>query len=99
MRKIPESSKFSDEKDFEFVHVEQYMHACKALLFGDIEVFDEILSTEDPKEAKKLGRKVANFEDSVWITVARNVVLSILTLFIHYISLVVEKVEKRNTVL
>ena len=29
MRRIPESSDFSREGDFTFVHVEQYMHACK----------------------------------------------------------------------
>merc|ERR1712189_65657 len=69
-----ETSIFSDDKEFEFEHVEQYMHACKALIFGDITVLDQILSTHDPKEAKKLGRQVANFNDAVWTEVARNIV-------------------------
>ena len=76
MRKIPETSIFCDDKEFEFEHVEQYMHACKALIFGDITVLDQILSTNDPKEVKKLGRQVANFDDAVWTEVARNRVLS-----------------------
>ena len=36
MRRIPESSLFSRDEDFRFVHVEQYMHACKV---GAIIVF------------------------------------------------------------
>lgn len=29
MQRLPESSAFSRDKKFKFVHVEQYMHACK----------------------------------------------------------------------
>ena len=29
MQRLPESSAFSRDRDFRFVHVEQYMHACK----------------------------------------------------------------------
>ena len=48
MRVLPKSSKFSGQIDFQFSHVEQYMHANKALLFNDIQMFDQILATSDP---------------------------------------------------
>ena len=45
---------------------EQYMMAGKALLFGDREVYDEIMVAEGPDKYKKLGRKVRNFDSKVW---------------------------------
>ena len=54
---------------------EQFMMACKALLFananGDnkinnIEVFNKIMSTNNPKAMKSLGRKVKGFNDDTW---------------------------------
>ena len=49
---LPKSSKFCGQMDFWFSHVEQYMHARKALLFLDIPMFDQILSVSNPKVAK-----------------------------------------------
>ena len=72
--KFPEGSIYHETTDFSFVHVEQYMHACKAMLFKDVETLDEILSASDPMDAKKLGRKVSGFEDRVWSSVARDIV-------------------------
>jgi len=45
---------------------EQYMMAQKAILFGDEEIFQEILSTDDPKKMKALGRKIKNFDPALW---------------------------------
>lgn len=45
---------------------EHYMMAEKAKLFGDNEIFDEIIKTNDPHAAKKLGRKVKNFIPKIW---------------------------------
>ncbi len=45
---------------------EHYMMAQKALLFNDSEIFERVLACEHPSEAKKLGRKVKNFESAVW---------------------------------
>lgn len=39
---------------------------CKAMLFGDTEIANEILSSITPGAAKALGRKIANFDDTVW---------------------------------
>ena len=57
-----------------FSHVEQYMHACKAFLFQDISVLDQILFSTDPKVTKQLGRQVANFDDAVWSATAMDIV-------------------------
>ena len=73
-RIIPKSSEYYGQKDIKFSHVEQYMHAFKALLFFDIPIFDKILSTSDPKITKLLGRLVAQFDDKVWTAIARDIV-------------------------
>lgn len=74
MLKLPQSSEFFGEKEYQFSHVEQYMHAYKALIFKDISTLDQILSTSNPKLTKQLGRKVANFDDSVWTKIALDIV-------------------------
>ncbi len=50
----------------EFNCMEQYMMYHKAMLFLDREIAKEIMMTKDPKEQKRLGRKVANFDEKVW---------------------------------
>ena len=45
---------------------EQYMMAQKALLFGDKETFNEIMTACTPNEFKALGRKVKNFSQDIW---------------------------------
>ena len=50
------------------------MMAAKARLFGDEESLLQILESSDPKAAKALGRKVKNFDSSVWDENARRLV-------------------------
>ena len=45
---------------------EQYMMAQKARLFNDTEVYHEIMSADNPKDYKKLGRKIRNFDGKIW---------------------------------
>ncbi|MEM9678896.1 MAG: NADAR family protein [Bacteroidota bacterium] len=45
---------------------EHYMMAEKAKLFHDEDVLKEILLSDHPHDAKKLGRKVKNFDDLLW---------------------------------
>ncbi len=45
---------------------EHFMMASKARLFGDSEVERQILACTNPGEAKKLGRKVRNFDVQKW---------------------------------
>jgi ribA/ribD-fused uncharacterized protein len=42
------------------------MMVSKAKLFGDDKMISEILKASTPAEAKKLGRKVKNFDAELW---------------------------------
>ena len=49
-----------------WISSEQYFMASKAQCFFDEESYLQIRKTTTPEEAKKLGRKVKGFNDSVW---------------------------------
>lgn len=53
---------------------EKRMMHQKAILFGDLETASLILKEYDPKEIKKLGRLVKNFNEEKWNEVADNIV-------------------------
>lgn len=46
---------------------EHWMMAEKANLFNDEEMYAEILKSDTPGKAKALGRKVRNFNQSIWV--------------------------------
>ena len=50
----------------EYDTAEQYMMAQKALLFGDLDSYKEIMQQPDPAVCKKLGRGVKNFDQKKW---------------------------------
>lgn len=53
--------------ELEFFNSEQYFMYIKAKTFGDEEIATKILTEgKNPKTAKGLGRKVRNYDDSVW---------------------------------
>lgn len=54
-----------------FYNAEQYFMYKKAQFFNDEEIALAILSTDDPKTAKKLGRKVKNFDTDTWLKVCK----------------------------
>jgi ribA/ribD-fused uncharacterized protein len=45
---------------------EQYMMHQKALVFGDTEIADEIMKENNPREQKKFGRMIKNFDKVTW---------------------------------
>lgn len=45
---------------------EQYMMAHKALLFNDLESFNEICEATTAKQCKELGRGVKSFDQKIW---------------------------------
>jgi ribA/ribD-fused uncharacterized protein len=45
---------------------EHWMMAEKARLFNDDKVLSQILATQSPAEAKKLGREIHGFEPEIW---------------------------------
>ena len=50
----------------EYCCTEQYMMAQKALLFGDQEIYERIMASDQAKEIKALGREIRGFEQSKW---------------------------------
>ena len=67
--------KFKCELDIiEFNCSEQYMMYHKALLFKDNEIANLILKSDSPREQKKLGRKVKNFDTNIWEENAKKIV-------------------------
>lgn len=59
------SAKFI-ENGIEYNCTEQYMMYQKAILFDDIETANKILSEVSPRNQKRLGRLVKNFDKDVW---------------------------------
>mgnify|MGYP004001613247 CR=1 FL=1 len=45
---------------------EQYMMAKKAELFNDEKIRIQIVNTHNPKTVQRLGRKVKNFNETIW---------------------------------
>ena len=50
----------------EYCCTEQYMMAQKALLFGDHEIYEKIMASDQPREIKALGREIRGFEQGKW---------------------------------
>lgn len=46
--------------------MEQYMMYQKALLFGDLEIAEQMLGTANVGKIKALGRVVKNYNDILW---------------------------------
>lgn len=45
---------------------EHWMMAKKAMLFGDLEIFEKIVISDKPVEVKDLGRRISGFDDEIW---------------------------------
>jgi len=59
-----------------FPTAEHYMMYKKATLFYDYENAHKILKAKTPKEAKRLGREVKNFDESKWSKEAFEIVVA-----------------------
>jgi len=56
----------ADVGTMRFNCAEQYMMYMKAKTFDDKSIMSSIINTNDPKEQKRLGRDVKNFNPIVW---------------------------------
>lgn len=65
-----------EENGVGFITAEHYMMYYKALVFGDLEIADKILKTVHPRDVKRLGRLVKNYDDSIWDEKRFNVVVN-----------------------
>lgn len=72
------SSKFT-VNDVDFSSMEQYMMYKKAVCFGDKDMANKILATDDVAKIKAFGRLVANYNESYWNGVRQIVVFEGLT--------------------
>ncbi|MBK8980187.1 MAG: NADAR family protein [Planctomycetes bacterium] len=50
-----------------YSHAEQFMMAEKARLFGDEAMLAKILASDDPREQKRLGQAVREFDEATWV--------------------------------
>lgn len=57
---------FIDNEGIKYNCAEQYMMYKKAELFGDVEIQQQILNTQNPSLQRELGRKVKNFDQKTW---------------------------------
>ena len=64
-----------DKEKLKFSSVEQYLQACKAVLFQDFDKFKTIMSCDSALEAKDWGRVVAGFDDEKWCNYAKDIVI------------------------
>jgi hypothetical protein len=53
-------------KDIKFSSAEQFMMYRKAMLFNDTKIAQNILSIDDQRLIKKLGKEVKNFDSKIW---------------------------------
>jgi ribA/ribD-fused uncharacterized protein len=59
------ASRFSvDGRDY--ICAEQYMHAEKARLFGDVAMAERIMASDSPHEHKMMGARAAGFDQDFW---------------------------------
>ena len=49
-----------------YVCAEQFLMASKATLFRDLAAHEKIMLTNSPREMKDFGRRVKNFDETVW---------------------------------
>lgn len=58
-----------------FNTAEQYMMYRKSIIFNDLDTAQDILNSNCPKEAKKLGRKVKGYNENVWASLRYDIVV------------------------
>ena len=57
-----------------FNNCEKWMMYSKARYFNDDYAAELILGTDDPKEQKRLGRLIKNFDDNKWLEICDDIV-------------------------
>ncbi|WP_294767615.1 NADAR family protein [uncultured Rhodoferax sp.] len=45
---------------------EQFMMFTKAMLFGDVQIANQIMAESNPRKQKALGRQISGYVDAVW---------------------------------
>lgn len=58
---------FTDQNGISYMSTEHYMMYHKALLMNDTVMGKTILAASTPKQAKDLGRKIRNWDETKWV--------------------------------
>ena len=58
----------------DYTCAEQYMMASNARLFGDDSALSAVLATDDPREQKRITRRVRHFDQELWQQQCENIV-------------------------
>ena len=58
----------------DYTCAEQYMMASNARLFGDDSALSAVLATDDPREQKRITRRVRHFDQELWQQQSENIV-------------------------
>ena len=66
---------FNYSFQFLFKSTEQFFHAAKSLLFKDFESLNAILSSNLPRVAKQIGRRVKNFDEKTWSMYSQKIMI------------------------
>lgn len=68
---------YFEYEDHEFYNSEQAFMWKKAKFFGDEEIAELILHTQNPRDAKALGRKVRGFDAERWAMVSYPIMIAV----------------------
>lgn len=68
---------FSPEDRITVPSAEHAMMFCKAMIFKDIATMMKIVAAPHPKDAKRLGREVKNYDDGIWSKLRYGVVYDV----------------------
>lgn len=85
----------------QFASVEQFMMYHKLMTFRQLDLADKVMQTDDPDEAKKIGRThFANFDDTLWTRISPTIVKrGVRAKFVQHPDLMEELLSTGNTVL
>lgn len=85
----------------QFASVEQFMMYHKLMTFRQLDLADKVMQTDDPAEAKKIGRThFANFDDTLWTRISPTIVKrGVRAKFVQHPDLMEELLSTGNTVL
>jgi len=57
-----------EDGEVEYTCAEQWHHHQKAILFGDLQSAQKILESREPRDQKRLGKGVRDFDRQVWMS-------------------------------
>lgn len=66
---------FQDEFGVKYYSAEHYMMYWKAMAFKNEKIAKMVLADPSPREVKKYGRMIENYDDQIWDSIRYNIVV------------------------